>query len=205
MRERVRLGDIAIDATLGNGHDTLFLCRLVGCNGHVYGFDIQADAIASTRERLTAAGIPDAAYTLLHRDHAQLQAALTDPSQLALPAARIRGQVAAVMFNLGYLPGGEHRLVTRPDTTIAALDAALQLIRVGGIVTAVVYPGHAGGAEEANAVETWSGALSQEHFQTISYRLLNQRNDPPRVIAIERRKDDRDERGSEALSSTIST
>ena len=179
IRERVKPGDLAIDATLGNGHDALFLCRQVAPHGHVYGFDVQAKAIEASAARLAAAGFDGARVTLLQRSHAEMASAL--PAEAA-------GRVAAVMFNLGYLPGGDHRLITQVTSTLAALSDSLRLVRVGGVVTVVLYPGHEGGHEEATAVEKWAAEVSQEHFHVISYRLLNQRNHPPYVIALECRK-----------------
>ncbi len=138
-------GDIAIDATAGNGHDTLFLARQVGPAGRVHAFDIQARALAATRERLAAASLTGR-VTLYQAGHEQMRE--------RLPPG-LDGQVAAVTFNLGYLPGGDHALVTRPDTTLAALDQAVTLLRPGGLLSVLVYRGHAGGQEEAEAVAGW--------------------------------------------------
>lgn len=94
--ERTAPGDTAIDATIGNGVDTLFLARLVGEKGFVYGFDIQADALHRTRARLTASGIADERYHLFLESHHRMEERIPTDS---------RGRIAAVMFNLGYLPG----------------------------------------------------------------------------------------------------
>lgn len=174
----MRPGDTAVDATMGNGHDTLFLARLVGDGGKVHAFDIQAEAAASTRRRLADAAIPPERCELHLADHAQLLA--------VLPPETI-GQIAAVLFNLGYLPGGDHRVITSPASTVAALDAALTALRPGGVLTAVVYPGHEGGAAEAAAVDGWAAALPQERFQALRYQFLNQRNRPPYVVAVAKR------------------
>jgi len=179
VRDRVRPGDIAVDATMGNGHDTLFLARLVGDAGHVYAFDIQEAALANTAERLASSGLPSSRCTLLLDDHAAMAE--------RLPASAV-GEVSAVMFNLGYLPGADHTVVTRTASTLKALEAALAVLRVGGAVTVVVYPGHEGGADEAAAVEAWAAALDQSRYQSMAYRFLNQRNAPPYVIAVEKRR-----------------
>jgi hypothetical protein len=179
VRERVRPEDIVIDATMGNGHDTLFLAGLVGGSGLVYGFDVQDAALTATRARLASAGVPVPRCELLLRDHAEMAAALPDDAS---------GRIGAVMFNLGYLPGGDHSVITAPASTLRALESALTLLRVGGVLTAVLYPGHEGGAEESNAVEAWAAALPQERFQVLTYRFLNQRNTPPYVVAVEKRK-----------------
>ncbi len=178
MKERLCPGDTAVDATIGNGHDTLFLCRLTGVAGHVYGTDIQPEAVANTRARLQSGGIEESRFTLWQADHARL-------SELLPP--QVHGSVAAVMFNLGYLPGGDHGTVTAADTTITALTAAIGTLRPGGVITAVVYPGHPGGGEEAEAVANWAAALPQDRYQSLQYRFMNQRNAPPYVIAVEKR------------------
>ncbi len=129
-------GEVAVDATVGNGHDTLFLAQQVGAQGHVYGFDIQEEALARTRRRLEEAGLRDR-VTLLQMGHEHMAE--------AVPAAW-HGRIGAVMFNLGYLPGGSDRTcITRPQTTVPALEAALRLLRPGGVLTVVAYRGHPGG------------------------------------------------------------
>lgn len=173
----LRDGGGAVDATIGNGHDTVALARAVGAEGTVHGFDVQAAALEATRERLAAASL--AGRTDLHCvGHEQMAQHLPDP---------LHGTVGAVMFNLGYLPGSDSERTTQPDTTVAALEAALQLLRPGGIVTVVLYTGHAGGAEEAQAVETWATDRDQDRVQALSYRFVNQQNDPPRLLALEKR------------------
>lgn len=163
---------------MGNGHDTLFLAELVGESGHVHSFDVQEAALAATRRRLMSAGIDAGRYTLRQEDHARL---LT-----ALPEQDI-GRVAAVMFNLGYLPGGDHSVITTQSSTLPALEGAAAALRIGGVVTAVLYPGHEGGAQEAAAVQRWAEGLPQHTYQAVTYRFLNQRNAPPYVVAIEKR------------------
>lgn len=199
VEDRVAPGDIVIDATVGTGVDTLFLAKTVGCAGTVYGFDVQPLALALTRERLDAAAqaAPSAAGArgprgragasglaearLLLRSHAELAA--------ALPAA-VHGHVAAVMFNLGYLPVAEidpsARVITLAETTLPALEAALTVLRPGGVATVVVYPGHEGGDLEGNAVEAWAAQLPSHTAQVAMYRML-QRRTAPFLIVIEKR------------------
>lgn len=98
----------------------------------------------------------------------------------------VRGRAAAVMFNLGYLPGGDQRIITRAATTLPALDAAAALLRPDGVLTCVVYPGHEGGGEEAEAVERWAADLDPVRFQAITYRMINRRNRPPYLIGVRR-------------------
>lgn len=101
-----------------------------------------------------------------------------------------RGTVSAVMFNLGYLPAGDadKTIITEPESTLAALEAALLLLRPGGVITAVLYPGHEGGGREAAAVEAWAAGLAQPDAQSIVYRQL-QRDSAPYVVAVEKKKE----------------
>lgn len=173
-------GETAVDATLGNGHDTVVLSEAVGKQGDVYGFDVQAEAIARTEDRL-ATETASAEIHLHHVGHEEMTA--------YLPEER-RGTVGAVMFNLGYLPGSTSSRTTRPETTIPGLSAAVELLRPGGVITIVIYTGHDGGPEEADAVDTWATALSQQDFHVLSYRFMNRKNNPPRLVAIEKRPED---------------
>lgn len=175
--ERVRPGDAAVDATVGTGNDTVFLASCVGPSGVVYGFDIQPAAIEATRARAAAAA-PDAKIELFLASHDRMAELLPPP---------LAGRLSAVMFNLGYLPAEDASkdIITKPETTIAALDAALRLLRPGGVLTVVVYPGHEGGREEAEAVDEWFRSLSPIAGQTVTYR-MPQKPSSPYLLAAER-------------------
>ncbi|REE85203.1 putative rRNA methylase [Paenibacillus taihuensis] len=194
VKERAASGDIVIDATCGNGVDTQYLAELVGPRGTVYAFDIQAEALERTRQRLVGsdeateaeagAGIStDTAVRmrqqvhLVHASHAEMDKHV---------AADAHGKVAAVMFNLGYLPGADQSIITTTDGTIAALEAAIGLLRKGGILTVVLYPGHAGGDEEADAVTRYVSELPQAVAQAVLYRMA-QKAEAPFLLAIEKR------------------
>ena len=149
VRAVLKPGDIAIDATAGNGHDTQFLAECVGPRGTVYSFDIQESALHATARRLASAGLEN--VTLILRNHAEMRD--------ALPTGLVRN-VAAVMFNLGYLPGGDKRLVTKSDSTLTAIQAALPLMAPSGIMTIIAYPGHTGGGNEARQVQDFLNGLA---------------------------------------------
>lgn len=140
----VSLGDVVIDATSGNGHDTLFLARLVGPNGRVLAIDLQETACDNCRVRLNSEGVEN--VHIVCGNHADLAQHLSPD---------LHGQVSAVMFNLGYLPGGNKQIVTNPESTITALNAALMILRLGGVISIAVYRGHPGGQAEENAVNEW--------------------------------------------------
>lgn len=152
-----RLADprLCIDATCGNGGDTAFLCRLVGKEGRVLGFDIQPEAIASTRARLEQAGVPAGQYALHCDSHARLL-------QYVQP-----GTADAVMFNFGWLPGADHAVFSTADSSIPALEAALQAVRPGGVVSAILYSGAVIGTDEKQAVLAWLRALPLKDFTVL--------------------------------------
>ena len=165
-------GEIAMDATAGNGNDTLFLARAVGPQGQVYAFDIQEDALTNTRRRLEEAG--ELAQTRLIKDgHEHL-------------ARYVRGPVAAVMFNLGYLPRGNHEIITRPETTCRAIEAGLELLRPRGVMSIVVYPGHPGGDREAAEVEGLVRKLDQTRFSVLRMDFVNRKQSSPYLLLIEK-------------------
>lgn len=166
-------GQRAVDATVGNGHDTRFLADRVGPEGRVDGFDIQPEAIARSGTRL--AGLPQ---VFLHPVGHEFLGGIVSPG------------VTAVMFNLGYLPGGNKGIVTRPGTTLAALAAALGLLEENGILTTVVYPRHPGGAEEAEAVEQWFQDLDPMRFRTLRCGPVTgeERSTSPFLLAVSPRR-----------------
>ena len=144
VRRAVRIGDTVMDATAGNGHDTVFLAACTGPSGHVHAIDIQPEAIQSTRTRLETESITH--VTLHQDDHSQVLKSLLASSEVA----------GAIMFNLGYLPGGNKQRTTSAATTTEAIAAGVSLLRAGGVMTVIAYRGHAGGQEEARAVADWS-------------------------------------------------
>lgn len=138
-------GAWAVDATAGAGHDTVFLARQVGAAGRVFALDTQREALARTRQRVQEAGMGER-VGLLHAGH--------EAMETVLPPEAV-GRLGAVMFNLGYLPGGDKAWITKPETTVAGLDAARRLLAPEGMLSVVAYPGHPGGAEESAAVRAW--------------------------------------------------
>ncbi|MDG0808311.1 tRNA (mnm(5)s(2)U34)-methyltransferase [Cohnella rhizosphaerae] len=188
--ERIAPGATVVDATAGGGVDTLFLARTVGPGGRVYAFDVQEAALARTKKRLLEAAEADGGaalalgeVTLLHAGHEEMAAHVP---------AEAHGRVGAVMFNLGYLPRGADAsavagpIITKPDTTLTALDAAIRLLAPGGIATIAVYPGHEGGQDEATAVGAWIDVLPDEAVQALLYR-FPKRAGSPYLYALEKK------------------
>ncbi len=177
LEKAVSPGDIVIDATLGNGHDTLFLANLVGQNGRVYGFDIQEEAVHKTKERLAENDLADRA-TLFHSGHEFILE--------NVPPVH-HGKITAAVFNLGYLPGGDKSIVTRPQTTISAIDQLLDLMAPEGIILLVIYHGHIEGAVERDYLLRYVRQLDQSLVHVLQYQFINQKNNPPFIVAIEKR------------------
>lgn len=177
-RQALRPGGFAIDATAGNGHDTLFLAQRVGKGGAVSAFDVQEAALRATDERLVREGVRDR-VDLHHVGHEQMES--------VVPQAH-RGAVQVVMFNLGYLPGGDKSLTTQRASTVEALGASLEVLAPGGLIAVVCYTGHPGGQEEAEAVAAWACALDQRWFHAVRYAYLNQQNRPPHAVVVEKRQ-----------------
>lgn len=175
LKSAVHEGDIAVDATAGNGHDTLFLAQLVGDDGFVYAFDVQKQAVDATLHRLL--------------DNALEHRALVLKDGHENVAKYVNKPVAGAIFNLGYLPGSDHEVITRPNTTIQALESLLKLLKVGGIIVLVIYHGHEGGKEERDEVIRFVSELPQKYIHVLRYEFLNQKNDPPFVIALEKVKE----------------
>lgn len=143
VRAVVKQGDLGIDATIGNGYDTEFLVKL---GVKVIGFDIQHEAIVKTEKRLKDGG--NWKNVILYN--------IGHERMLEFIAKDWTEQVQIVMFNLGYLPGGDKRYITRPETTLKALVSAYSLLKEGGYMSVMVYPDHEGGEAEARMVESWT-------------------------------------------------
>ena len=169
-------GSIAIDATIGNGYDTLFLASCVGKQGHVYGFDIQKSAITTTQRRLGSAGLGDR-VSLYQTGHERMG--------LILPT--LTGRVTAVMFNLGYLPGNEKSLITHSTTTLAALHSALMLLAPQGCISVLAYTGHPGGRKEAEDIKRWADLLPSTLWRVMLEVPSTLHGNAPEWLLIERR------------------
>ena len=150
LGEALREGDLAIDATAGNGHDVAFLAEQVGNSGKVYAFDLQNEAIEATARLLKEKGV----------ENVELHQCGHERMDEVLPSEIMR-QVATVTFNLGYLPGGDKSVVTQTATTRLALRLSMDLLRSGGLLVVEAYRGHPGGPEECVAVREELSLLSE--------------------------------------------
>ena len=152
LEDYITENDCCVDATAGNGNDTEFLCRMAGPGGKVYGFDIQAEALAHTRHRLETA------------EHMQ---------------DYVKEPVSAIVFNFGYLPGGDHAIATQPETSIRAVSQGLELLKPGGIMSLCIYSGGDTGYEERDALLPFLKRLDSRKWLVIVSSYYNRRNDPP--------------------------
>lgn len=159
--------DIVVDATMGNGHDTLFLAKLAK---QVYAFDIQEQALEKTSQRLQEAGLTNA--ELILQGHETVDQFVTEAK--------------AGIFNLGYLPSADKSIITQPQTTIESLDKLCQMLIKGGRIAIMIYYGHEGGDLERDAVLDYVSQLSQQEYTATIYRTLNQINNPPFLVMIEK-------------------
>ena len=169
IRQHLQPGDRAVDATLGNGHDAIFLTRLVGTHGRVLAFDPQPAAHEAARREFARQGVDAGPVTFLCCGHEEMSAQVGP------------GPVAAVMFNLGYLPGGDRHFTTQTATTLTALEAAITLLESGGMLTVIAYPGHPGGAEEGLAVAALLAALPAP-WKVFRHECLNARAPAPYLL-----------------------
>ena len=159
--------DIVVDATMGNGHDTLFLAKLAK---QVYAFDIQEQALEKTSQRLQEAGLTN--VDLILQGHETVDQFVTE--------------VKVAIFNLGYLPSADKSIITQPQTTIESLDKLCQMLIKGGRIAIMIYYGHEGGDIERDAVLDFVSQLPQQEYTATIYRTLNQINNPPFLVMIEK-------------------
>jgi predicted methyltransferase len=174
LAQTVQPGDIVVDATVGNGHDTVKLAQLVGKTGKVYGFDIQKQAIEETKKKILLTGLAD--QVELHQTgHEEMDMIVSEEN------------LSAVVFNLGYLPKGDKSIITQPTTTLQAISHSLKRLKRSGIVLLMIYHGHEGGKEEKNAVIDFVQELPQQEYSVLQYGFINQKNSPPFLVAIEKK------------------
>ena len=169
LLEVITKEDIVVDATMGNGHDTLFLARLAK---KVYAFDIQEQAIEQTTKRLAEAKLDNVELFLTGHENVD----------------QYVESIKAAIFNLGYLPSADKTVITQPHTTIQALEKLCQRLVAGGRIAIMIYYGHAGGDVERDAVLDFVSQLPQQEFTVALYKTINQINQPPFLVIIEKLK-----------------
>ena len=171
IEQQVKAGDICIDATMGNGHDTELLCRLTGPQGQVLAFDIQEMALTNTRKRLQEAELPDN-YRLILDSHSHMDQYADADS------------VSCIVFNFGYLPGGDHGLATKPESSIAAIEQGLSLLKKDGLMSLCIYSGGDSGFEERDALLNYLKELNPKKYLVILSSYYNRPKNPPIPVLI---------------------
>ena len=169
LEEVVTDEDIVVDATMGNGHDTLFWARLAK---KVYAFDIQEQAIEQTTKRLAEAKLDNVELFLTGHENVD----------------QYVESIKAAIFNLGYLPSADKTVITQPHTTIQALEKLCQRLVTSGRIAIMIYYGHEGGDVERDAVLDFVSQLPQQEFTVALYKTINQINQPPFLVMIEKLK-----------------
>ncbi|MBE7021392.1 MAG: methyltransferase domain-containing protein [Ruminococcaceae bacterium] len=174
LKKVIKPGDTVIDATCGNGLDTLYLKELTGKEGKVFGFDIQDIALENTKKLLKEKGQEENVFLTLC-SHSELDKYVCEP-------------VKAVVFNLGYLPKGDHSITTLPETTIVAIEKALQILIPGGIISVMIYHGGDSGFHERDELIKYLERLDNKRFTVLMHNFINQINYPPILAVIEKKK-----------------
>ena len=166
----VKEGDTVVDATTGNGHDTLYLAQKVGPQGTVYAFDVQENALAHTA-------------SLLDESKLSNRVNLINESHICI-SGHVKVPIAAAVYNLGYLPGGDHSIVTEAHTTCESIKQALALLKPGGLITITLYPGHPEGRREKEKLIPFCESLSPAEYTALHMERLNRQTTPPELLII---------------------
>lgn len=173
LDHQCRPGMVAVDATAGNGHDTLLLSTLAGAEGRVYAFDVQKQAIENSALLLQEHAEFDN-VSLIHDSHEQITTYVHEPVDL-------------VLFNLGFLPGGDKTVTTLGSSTINAVKSSISILKKNGLILIVCYHGHKNGADERAALEEYLKNLDQKSFNVGMSQFINQKNAPPLLFFVQKR------------------
>lgn len=175
LSEKIKSGNVVIDGTMGNGNDTLFLANLVGPKGKVFAFDIQSIALENTKNKINSNKLDGYNIKLINDSHENIDNYVIGPVDVA-------------MFNLGYLPKGDHSIITKSNSTIKGILSIIKLLKAGGIISIIIYYGHNGGIEEKREVLDFLQGLSSEDVTVMQCEYINHSNNPPIIIFIEKNK-----------------
>lgn len=168
--EALREARIIVDITCGNGHDLYYLATHAQAGANLYGIDIQEIAIKSSKERLE--GYPVTFYKGSHDEVLE---------------AHIPSGIDLLVANLGYLPKGDHQIMTHERTTIKAIQVAMAKLNPQGLITVVAYPGTEMGAKERDELVAFLKTIDQRKFHVSTWQPLNQQHNPPELYILQRR------------------
>ena len=171
MRSQVQSGGVYVDATMGKGNDTLLLCEMAGEQGEVFAFDIQEEAVNITRELLELHGYTERVH-LIQDGHENMDHYVTE------------GTADAICFNFGYLPGGDHQIATKAQTSVLAIEKGLKILKPGGMMSLCVYSGGDTGFEEKDAILEYLKTISSKEYTVIVNQYFNRENNPPIPVFV---------------------
>lgn len=171
IRSQAKQEGYYIDATMGNGNDTLFLCEMAGESGHVLAFDIQEKAISATKELLISCGYEERA-TLVKRGHEYMDEYVDEDF------------ADVICFNFGYLPGGDHQIATKLKTSIEAIEKGLRILKSGGMMSLCIYSGGDTGFEEKDGILDYLKELPAKKYTVIVNEYYNRGNCPPMPVFV---------------------
>ncbi|HRI30937.1 MAG TPA: class I SAM-dependent methyltransferase [Candidatus Kapabacteria bacterium] len=177
IQQYIQQGDTVIDATCGNGHDTLFLSESVGQNGHVFAFDIQESACKAT-EKILQDNATFHNVTIFNQSHDSLYSSIHN---------QFHGHIMAVMFNLGYLPQSDKSIITQPHTTYSAIEQSCSILQSGGVITIAVYVEHNGGKDELQSVKNILSHLPSSNFSIAHLCYPYKKRSAPELFVIYKR------------------
>ena len=173
IKECICEGSIVVDATIGNGNDTLYLANLVGETGKVYGFDIQKQAIDTTYNKLLENHM-NKRVTIIHDSHCQIDKYISE-------------KIDCAIYNLGYLPSGDKSIITKGETTVKSLHSVINKLNIKGKIVIVSYYGHEGGKDEKNILEEYLKKIDYKEVTVCRMDYINKPNCPPVFYCIEKR------------------
>jgi len=165
-------GATAVDATCGNGNDTLYLCEKVGKDGFVYAFDIQEEACRTTSALLRRKGVTNA--KVICKPHETMD-------------EHVIRRIACAVFNLGFLPSSDSKIRTEPETTILAIEKAMELLIPDGFIIISVYVSHEGGKKEYKKLLKMLDKIDAKTYQTLHIDQPNRKNIAPKVLFIRKK------------------
>ncbi|MDO4377553.1 MAG: class I SAM-dependent methyltransferase [Erysipelotrichia bacterium] len=161
--------DVAVDATCGNGNDTLFLAE--NCR-YVYGFDVQKSAVSITENLLKSNELDN--YCLINDGHQNID-------------QYVKERCAVILFNLGYLPKGDKNITTLAYTTLIAVEKCLNLLKLNGLMIITIYCGHQNGKEEKKQLLDYLLSVDENKFMIRKIENLHKEKNPPEIIVITRK------------------
>lgn len=177
----LEVGDSVIDATCGNGHDTLFLARhcLAKDRGQLISLDIQTKALNQAKELLFS----EVSEEILSHIH------FLNQCHSVFPISLLESPVKLIVYNLGYLPKGEKSLTTMVDTTLLSIQSAMQLIAPGGAISITCYPGHEEGKKEQEEIIKLMQNLNLKDWNCCLHQWIN-RISAPSLMLIQKSKNE---------------